>query len=538
MSDVEEIKRRLNIVDVIGEYVKLSKSGSNFRGRCPFHAEKTPSFFVSPEKEIWHCFGGCQKGGDMFRFLMEIEGLEFAAALRLLAGRAGVPIKGFDKRVHDQKSVTLRVNELASAFFCKALEGSQGGIKAREYLEKRKVSKESIERFKLGYAPSSWRALLEFLNKKGFDGNDVLAAGLAVKSDQGSIYDRFRARLMFPITTPAGAIVGFTGRVLMDGVTEAKYVNTPQTLAYDKSRELYGIYQAKHAIKAKDAVIFVEGNLDVVLSCQAGVEHVVATSGTALTPRHLEVISRYTKNVIFCFDADQAGQNAAKRAFEMALEGGFDVQALVLQGQKDPADVVTNQGPQAWQEGSANAIHVMEFLWQHASRADGAATLRGKKAIITEIFSLLKHISNHIERGYWLTQFAQRLSLREEDIIKEFQKFEKIDKSSSYLYNLHTINAPDARQNRGIQDKENLAAIICVYPQLEQQLAEYGDFSSFFKEASLSRDELILKAEIFWPSEYLAKREVERIASDLALLKKKKEMINNKQLTTNDPPQL
>lgn len=526
MSDIEEIKRRLNVVDVIGEYVKLQKSGANYRGRCPFHAEKTPSFFVSPEKQIWHCFGGCQKGGDIFRFLMEIEAVEFGQALRVLAGRAGVEIKGIDKKMHDQKSILLRINEMAAMFFAKALEKSEGGKKTMEYLASRKVDNASIERFSLGWAPSSWRSLIEFLEKKGFFRNDIIAAGLAIRSEQGTIYDRFRARLMFPIQTPAGSIVGFTGRVLASDAKEAKYVNTPQTLAYDKSRELYGIYQAKNAIKKADEVIFVEGNLDVILSCQVGIENVVATSGTALTLRHLETISRYTKKLTFCFDADAAGKDAMKRAFEMALQSGFEPHALVLMEEKDPADVVTKRGDTAWQEASRKKLHVMEYLWQSTTSVHDAQTLAGKKSISNELFGLLKFITNQIECGYWIKQFADRLHIRETDMIEEFKKVAAIDRTTNRLYNsTRNSNAPGSiRQDREAQDRENLVAITSLYPELAALVGSAFDFATLQAQLPLSKEELTLKAEIFWPSHMLAKRELDRILESFSLAKKKEEL--------------
>lgn len=527
MSDLEEIKRRLPIVDVIGEYVKLQKAGSNYRGRCPFHAEKTPSFFVSPEKQIWHCFGGCQKGGDIFRFLMEVETIEFGQALRILAKRAGVELQGVNKNLHDQKSIILRCNELAAVFFQKALEKSEGGKKAAEYLKSRKVNEQSIDRFHLGWAPSSWRSLLEYLEKKGFSRAQAVAAGLAAQSEQGNVYDRFRARLMFPIQTPAGSIVGFTGRVLRAQGTEAKYVNTPQTLAYDKSHELYGLYQAKNAIKKADEVIFVEGNLDVILSCQAGVENVVATSGTALTQRHLETISRYTKTITFCFDSDSAGQIASKRAFEMALQGGFEARALVLNGQKDPADIVTNQGDEAWQKVSKQAIHVMEFLWQSVSRQYDPAALQGKKAICKELFGLLAYISNTIEQGYWLKQFADRLDISEVNMVAEFKKASAIDRSNDRLYNSSSESqktSASVGRDRQAQDRENLVAVTLLYPTLATLVENSFDIAFAQAQLSLSKEELLLKAEVFWPSEFLAKREVERILHYFSLIKKKQEL--------------
>ncbi|MBI3335320.1 MAG: DNA primase [Candidatus Portnoybacteria bacterium] len=533
MTDVDEIKRRLNIVDVIGDYVKLSKAGGNWRARCPFHSEKTPSFFVSPERQIWHCFGACSKGGDIFRFLMEAEGLEFGEVLRMLAKKAGVELAGFDRRAQDKKSLLIHINELATLFFQKALEKTGGGQKAMAYLKKRGVNDQSIERFKLGFAPSSWHALLTFLEKRGYKRDDIVLAGLAVKNDEGRIYDRFRARIMFPIQNIAGIIVGFTGRTLLDDVKEAKYINTPQTLLYDKSRELYGIYQAKQAIKSQDAVLFVEGNLDVILSSQAGVENVAATSGTAFTPGHLETVSRYTKNVTFCFDNDQAGELASRRAFEIALQGNFEAHSLSLDGSKDPAELVVKEGNEAWQTTQKKKIHVMEFLWAKGLKAHDAQTLKGKKALINDFFHFLSFIPSQVERGYWLQEISRRLSVREEDVFQEFQKFEKVDSHISKSYNDEEKSSP-IQTNRAQQDFENLLALTLAYPHLGKEMNEAIGIERIKREIVHSEGELLLKAEVFWPTENLAKRELERIINNLAFMKKKEEIINDQRPTTDD----
>ncbi len=524
MSDVEEIKRRLHIADVIGEYVKLQKSGANFRARCPFHVEKTPSFFVSPEKEIWHCFGGCQKGGDIFRFLMEIENIEFPDALRILAKRAGVELRRFNKEETSQKSLILRINELASLFFQKALEKAKGGEKAQAYLRKRRVDEENIDRFKLGYAPSSWRSLLTFIEEKGFRRDDIIAAGLAIQNDQGRVYDRFRARLMFPIQNPIGHIVGFTGRTLIEDVKEAKYVNTPQTLVYDKSSELYGIYQAKRAIKAHNEILLVEGNLDVIFSSQAGIEQVVASSGTALTEKHLSLMRRYTKNLVFCFDSDLAGIDASKRAFAMALRGNFDVSALVIKEGKDPADIVSKKGKEAWTRIYEQKKHLMEFLWEKGKETYDFTSLNGKKAFSSELFHFLCAMPNSIERGHWLGIMANRLHIREEDMRDDFQKFETIDRGFSKMYNKED-ERKSLKRDRMSHDRENLAALFLFYPHLRDEVFSGLPISLALDDLPLSREELLLKAEVFWPTESIAKRELARIVNHLALINKKEQII-------------
>lgn len=530
MSDTEEIKRRLNIVDVVGDYVKLQKTGANFRARCPFHAEKTPSFFISPERQIWHCFGSCGLGGDMFRFLMEVEGIEFREALEILAKRAGVQLQRFNPTVENKKTTLLRINEESSLFFQKALLKTEGGEKALQYIEKRGISKSSQDTFHLGYGPSSWRALNSFLQKEGFSKSDIVATGLAIQNDQGALYDRFRARLMFPIFSLTGQIVGFSARTLGKDVKEAKYINTPQTLVYDKSRELYGLYQAKAGIKENDEVIVMEGNVDVILSHQAGVMHAVAPCGTSLTPRHLETIAHYTKNIILSFDNDDAGQKASLRSFELTQPKGFNLYLLSLPGSKDPADIVFQQGPEAWQKESKKRRHFMEYLWDTLTHKYDLTKIEGKKLMAETIFHFLRLISHEIEQMHWLTEFAKRLGVREEPMIKEFQKSERIDKRNANLY--HDVGAPSVKglsmkKDRMLQDKENLTALTLVYPNLVSDVD--GDFLGSMREEVtqvITSEELALKAEIFWPSEHSAKQELKRILTHFSFLEKKRKLLN------------
>ena len=534
MSDVDEIKRRLNIVDVVQDYTKLQKAGANFRGRCPFHTEKTPSFFVSPEKQIWHCFGSCARGGDVFRFIMEAEGIEFRQALELLAKRAGVPLERFDSQKQDAKTVLYHINETAADFFQKALSKTKGGELTLTYLKKRGVNEESQELFGLGYAPSSWHTLGTFLEKKGFQKRDVIAAGLAVQHEGGRIYDRFRARLMFPIYSINGQVVGFSGRILTDKEKEAKYINTPQTQIYDKSRELYGFYQAKSSLKEKGEAIVMEGNIDVIMSHQAGVRNAVATCGTALTPLHLSLLSRYTKKILLSFDNDEAGKKASFRAFELAQAQGFTLYALSLDGGKDPADIVLQDGGKSWNEQVEKKIHFIEYIWNVLSIRYSLDDIESKKELVHSFFGFLRLIPNTIERSHWLTEFAARLAIRDNDMFEAFQKFEVMDKNDFNKYNLSTLDRDRAKpaplkRDRIFQDKENLMALYLSYPALCEEIIAAGagltgDIINSMQEEMLTyitKDELALKAQTFWPSAYLAKKELLRIVNDFNISEKK-----------------
>ena len=303
-SQVDEIKSKVDIVEIIQEYIQLKPAGANWKAPCPFHNEKTPSFMVSRDKQIFHCFG-CGEGGDIFTFVQKIENIDFPEALKILAEKAGVKLKKIDPTLVSQKTKLMDICHLAAEFFHKALTSSKEGQISRDYIAKRKLSPQTLADFKIGYAPDSWDLLLNLLRKKGYKDNDIFLAGLVVKNDRGQLYDRFRQRLMFPIFDQHGNIVGFTGRIL-DASKEnqgGKYVNTPQTLIYNKSLIAYGLDKAKSEIKKQDLVVVVEGNMDVIASHQAGIKNVIASSGTALTLEQLKILQRYSNNLALAFDA-------------------------------------------------------------------------------------------------------------------------------------------------------------------------------------------------------------------------------------------
>ncbi|HTP56789.1 MAG TPA: DNA primase [Candidatus Paceibacterota bacterium] len=418
MSDaVEQIKERLDIVDVISGYLKLSKSGANYKARCPFHQEKTPSFFVSPERQSWHCFG-CNKGGDMFSFVTETEGIEFIEALRILAARANVVLPerttGTGVAAKERQRL-LEVAELSAKFFAKQLWHSNAGAKALAYLRERGMTDRTIESWRLGWAPNDWRALSTFLTGAGHADGDIVGAGMAIAKN-GRIYDRFRSRIMFPICDANGQVVGFTGRmfgaeVTPEGEPLAKYVNTPQTAIYDKSRALFGLDKAKTAIRARDAVLLVEGNVDAIMSSQAGTAHVVATSGTALTHAQLRMLARYSTNLDVCFDEDAAGRTAARRGIGMALTQGFNVRVVSLDdpGSKDPADYVQRHG-QAWNDVVGRAKPAMQYYCDQASAGLDAKSPQSKRAVIALMGPLVKRLVSKVEMDHWINQLAMLLN--------------------------------------------------------------------------------------------------------------------------------
>lgn len=410
-STVDQIKERVDLVELIQGYVRLQKAGMNYKALCPFHNEKTPSFMVSPDRQIWHCFG-CSLGGDHFKFLMQIEGLEFKEALQALAKRAGVELKYFDKEQASGKTKLYEISELASKFFEKQLWESQNGQKVLGYLRERGLKDQTISQWRLGYAPNTWNSLKRFLKDAGYREEEIFRAGLTVKKDPDDYYDQFRGRIMFPIFDLNSQVAGFTGRIFEEvtGEVEAgKYINTPQTLIYDKSRILYGLDKARMDIRKSDRALVVEGNMDVIMSHQAGVKNAVASSGTALTNQHLKILKRYTQNLDLCFDEDAAGEAAAKRGIDLALTYGFNV-GITNVSAKDPADLV-KENPAKWVETSARSQPIVAFYIEKAFQKHDVKTAVGKKNAAREVLPMIKLVENKVEQAHWIDEFANKLNI-------------------------------------------------------------------------------------------------------------------------------
>ncbi len=420
-SSVDEIKNRLDIVSVIGGYIKLQKAGANYRAVCPFHSEKSPSFFVSPSKQIWHCFGSCSEGGDMFKFVMKIEGVEFKDALKILADKAGIAIKKEAPEITTKRQKAYDICNTASFFFKKQLESSSGK-EVREYLKKRGLKDETIEKWNLGYSPFSWQSLSDFLVGKGYKREEIEEAGLSLKSEKGRPYDRFRGRIMFPIFDGNSRVVGFGARIFKEKESSgAKYVNTPSTIIYDKSRTLYGIDKASLELRRRDACFLVEGYLDTLMVYQEGFENVVAVSGTSLTPYHLRIIKRYTDNLYTAFDMDTAGESATRKGIQMATEAGFNVKVITMDEGFDPADIVRDN-PKKWEEMVKGAKPMHDFYFDTTLSKFDKNTLEGKKMISKELFPVIKKLPDKIEQDLWLKDLVKILGVKEESILEEFLK--------------------------------------------------------------------------------------------------------------------
>jgi len=454
-SPIDEIKNRLDIVEVIGSYIKLQKAGVNFRAICPFHSEKKPSFFVSPNRQIWHCFG-CGKGSDVFGFVKEIENVEFGDALRILAQRAGVELRKYTPEYAKLKTERQRlyeICELTSLFFEKQLEASSVGKEAKRYLLGRGITEESIKKWRLGYSPDTWQGLSDFLVSKGYTKAEAERAGLSIKNERGSFFDRFRGRIIFPIFDLNSQVIGFGGRVFKEKDKEeiAKYVNTPNTLLYDKSRVLYGLDKAKLEVRKRENCVLVEGYTDVIMSHQAGIANVVATSGTALTPYQLKILKRYSENLILGFDMDVAGDSATKRGIDLAQSQGFNIKVVRLQAGKDAADIIS-KNPKEWEKALVTAESILEFYFETAFSAKNPKTPEGKKEISKILLPILKRIPNQIEKSFWLQKLSKNLEVREEDLREELKK----TKLSEEIYGLEPeelVNLPQKSRRELLEER-------------------------------------------------------------------------------------
>lgn len=399
----EEIRSRLNIEDVIGEYVQLKRAGRNFKGLSPFSGERTPSFFVSPEKHIWHDFSS-NKGGDVFSFVMEVEGMDFRQALEHLAKKAGVDLTPYQTKgsadISKRKKRLQEANELAAQYYQHSLLKNQHAL---EYVfKKRGLNKQIVADFRIGYAPTSGDALVQFLTGRGFTNKELSDAGLTNRFGG----DMFRGRMMVPLMDPAGQVIGFTARVIEDDPNAPKYLNTPQTFIYDKSRHVFGLSQAKPAIRENDYAVIVEGNLDVVSSHQAGISQVVASAGTAMTEYHLRALRRFTGNVRLAFDGDKAGLAATERAIPIASGVGVDLTIISLpEGAKDPDELI-QKDVGLWQKAIEDAEPAVDWvLKQYAGREDLYSAV-GKRAFTTAALAIVGALGDPVEREHYEQKIA------------------------------------------------------------------------------------------------------------------------------------
>ncbi len=464
MSQAEDIKNRLDIVDIIRDYIPLKASGANFKANCPFHSEKSPSFMVSPEKQIYHCFG-CGKGGDAIGFIMEIENIDFLDALRILAPKAGITLKEFKKQDSSKRSRLLDIMNLASRYFVKSLNSTKSGDKMSRYLLERGLDQSNLEYWHVGYSQNSWDDLLLFLLKNSYSEKEILSAGLISSKQSGNgYYNRFRDRIMFPIFDINSNVIAFTGRVNPYD-TEAsekggKYINSPETELFQKGKVLYGLDKAKLEIRKENLAIVVEGQTDVILASQAGFKNVVASSGTALTKDQLLLLKRYSENIALCFDMDSAGQMAADRGIIEALALEMNVRVIVLPQGKDPAELIVTK-KELFFQAVKEAKSMMDYYINKVLLDYDISKIEEKRQATTKIINMISKIENKVEKDYWLKQVASKLDVSY-SILREMISKNKSKNYFSTDSNNKSINIKEVRQLSREEKLSNLCLALML----------------------------------------------------------------------------
>lgn len=502
LTPIEQIKERLDIVDVVQGYIRLNKAGVNYKACCPFHNEKTPSFTVSPEKQIWHCFG-CNLGGDIFSFVMQIEGIEFRDALRILADKAGIKLQKQDPKLISERTKIEKALQEANFYFQNQLINSAEGKMALEYLLKeRGLTKQSVNNFSVGYAPNSWQALSDYLVLQGIAKGDIVKSGLAFEKDgkPGTLIDRFRGRIMFPISTGQGRIAGFSGRIFppaykgQDTSSVGKYINTPQTPLFNKSILLYGLDKAKADIRRKNVCIIVEGQMDVVMSHQAGIINTVASSGTALTLEQLQIIRRLADNLILAFDSDEAGIQAAQKGIDLALKLGYNIKVAKEMKGKDAAEII-KENPENWGISISRAVNIVDFYFEIAFKNFDPDSSESKKKAAAKILPIAAKLPNEIERAHYIRKIAEKLnvseSVLERAIYLSRQNGQKYQKPEDQARQADFIKKQ--RTRRQLLEEKILACLLSDKLKDLNFLNKEGISPGIFKNQHLREI-----AEIFW----------------------------------------
>jgi DNA primase len=427
-SNVDQIKSKIDIVSLVSSYIKLEKAGGNFKGKCPFHNEKTPSFFVSPDRGSYYCFG-CQAKGDIFTFVQEFEGLDFIGSLKVLADRTGVVLDFGERSDKTEKERLFGVLEQAVFFYQKKLSENKDAL---DYLHRRSVNDQTVKDFRIGFAPMEWRSLFDFLSYKGVSEKDMLDVGLIKKKDESGYaaksnatsgsgrYDTFRGRIMFPISDSSGRVVGFSGRILIADDKSPKYLNSPETQLFNKSEILFGLDKAKRDIRIKDYSILVEGQMDLIMLHQVGISNTGASSGTALTAEHLIKLRRMSNRIIMAFDADSAGFNASNRSAQLALSLGMELKVAQLSQGKDPADLA-KENPDELKRCLKDAKHIIDF-YTDGLLSRGLEPRALGQEIKKNVLPYVSLLSSTIERDHFIKNIAKKTFIKEEALWDDLSK--------------------------------------------------------------------------------------------------------------------
>ena len=472
MDAVEEVKSRLSIEDVISEYVQLKRAGRNYKGLSPFTAEKTASFMVSPEKQIWHDFSS-GKGGNMFSFIMEVEGLDFKEALELLARKAGVDLEQYRTgRSSDFGKVKERMyeaHELATKFYQVQFSKNQ---KAIEYIfKKRQFNKDVVLAFRLGYSPNTGTALLDFLKKKGFTENELQRAGLVTRRARPG--DMFRGRIQVPLMDPQGRVVGFTARLMEDVPNAPKYLNTPQSPLYDKGRHVYGLSLAKEAIRQTGYVVVAEGNLDVIASHQAGIKQVVATAGTAMTEMHLKALNRFTEDVRLAFDQDRAGLAAAERAIPIAGKVGVSLSIITIPEGKDPDELV-RKDPEAWRRVIEAPQYALDWLIERYAGQLDLASAVGKRQFSDIVLKVIRQLPDQVEQDHYVGEVAKRVGGSKDAMERKLRGGKEADKPRLRKNKAEKV-APESAAIERLKIEKHLLSLALMQPALRYVLKSFTE---------------------------------------------------------------
>jgi len=416
-SSVDQIKSKIDIVSLVSSYIKLEKAGGNFKGRCPFHNEKTPSFFVSPDRGSYYCFG-CHVKGDIFTFVQEFEGLDFIGSLKVLAEKAGVELDQYSSTDKTEKNRLHEVLEMATIFFQNNLKGNSP---AETYLVDRGITDETVKNWRLGFSSLEWRDLFSYLSQKGVSEKNMLAVGLIKKKEgSASYYDVFRGRIMFPINDSSGRVVGFSGRILVTEENSPKYLNSPETTLFNKSEILFGLDKAKNSIKIKDYSILVEGQMDLIMLHQIGISNTVASSGTALTENQLKKLQRLSNRIIMAYDGDEAGFSASRRSSQIALSLGMDLKVATIQGGKDPADLAKDD-PAFLKEVLKTSKHIIDFYVDGLIEKGFTGRNLGQE-VEKNVLPYVSMLASSIEQAHFIKSISQKMFIKEDALWDELKR--------------------------------------------------------------------------------------------------------------------
>ena len=479
---IDELKTNVDIVDFVSDYVELQKTGNKYKGLCPFHSEKTPSFFVNPDNNFYHCFG-CGAGGDLINFVMEIENLTFAETIKVLAERSGMELPDLSdaqRRRYKEREKLFALNKLAAKFYNYLLVNKEIGNKALEYLKDRDINENDIKKFQIGYAADEWQLLLNFLKKRDFSIDLIYKAGLITKGKNNSYYDKFRNRVIFPIYNNRGEVIAFGGRILETTASEygPKYLNSPETAIFSKKKNLYGLHLAKDAIRKKNSCIIMEGYTDIIQAHKKGFENSIASLGTAFTEEQAKLIKRYAEKAYIAYDADTAGNMATLRGLDILSDVGVDVKVIQLDEGNDPDDLLREEGAEIFSKHLDDALSLVDFKIEMIIQDKDLNEPGVRLKVLKSIIKLIAEIEDELKREIYLERAAEKTSFKTEVLSKEVKKEVKKIKSRNYRKDIEKINSDSKKVDLNTQIsyyqkiEEQILAYYIIQPELREKISE------------------------------------------------------------------